>query len=73
MQPLKPDEKEEILEATQADPADIAEYERLLAEMFMVDPDAPPADPALESLQEDKQKRLEELAQKLFPNGIKQG
>lgn len=42
MEPLKPVTKENILALRpEADPADIEEYERLLAERFTVDPDLP--------------------------------
>ena len=42
MEPLKPETKRQILqERPQASPADIEEYERLLAERFAEDPDLP--------------------------------
>jgi hypothetical protein len=73
MQPLKPHEKDDIIVESAADPAEIAEYEQLLAEMFTIDPDGPPLDPSLESVRDTRQARLDELAKKLFPGGIKQG
>lgn len=44
MEPLKPEVKKRILaDRPQAAPQDIEEYERLLAERFMSDPNAPTA------------------------------
>ena len=72
MEPLKPETKRSILQSNpQADPADIEEYERLLAEQFTVDPSLPaaPADTAMASRQQGRDARLAELYRKLFPRG----
>src|SRR5438046_961981 len=46
MEPLKPDQKADILATRpEASPAEIEEYERLLAERFAVDPSKPAAAP----------------------------
>jgi hypothetical protein len=67
MEPLKPSRKLEILQASPtATPAEIAEYEKLLAERFTVDPDLP-RDAAALDLRKDKIDRLKQLRQKLFP------
>ena len=66
MEPLKPETKARILrERPQASPADIEEYERLLAERFTEDPDLPKA-PAVAQVVTKRQKRLEQLYKKLF-------
>jgi hypothetical protein len=69
MEPLKPELKERVLALRpEADPADLDEYERLLAERFAADPDQAPA-PHPEALMEDKESaesRLAELYEKLF-------
>jgi hypothetical protein len=45
VEPLKPDVKKAILDANpQAQPADIEEYEQLLAERYLLDPDMPSED-----------------------------
>lgn len=68
MEPLKPTRKREILQASpSATPEDIAEYEKLLAERFTVDPDLP-RDPASLNLRQRKSDRLQQLRQKLFPD-----
>lgn len=69
MEPLKPEVRESVLALRpEADPADLEEYERLLAERFAVDPDqAPAAQP--EALMEETDgvgSRLRELYEKLF-------
>jgi hypothetical protein len=67
MEPLKPDQKRAIFQASpSATPEDIAEYEKLLAERFTVDPDLP-RDPASRQLLERKNERLKQLRKKLFP------
>jgi hypothetical protein len=59
MEPLKPETKRRILqERPQASPADIEEYERLLAERFTEDPDMPRA-PAAARAAADRERRLE--------------
>lgn len=67
MEPLKPERKREIYEASpSATPQEIAEYQKLLAERFTVDPDLPRGPQMLE-LRQRKLERLKELQQKLFP------
>jgi len=76
MEPLKPDTKRSILQSNpQADPADIEEYERLLAEQFTVDPSlqAAPMSAATISVQQARDARLAELHRKLFPAAAKGG
>ena len=66
MEPLKPETKAAILRGRpQACPADIEEYERLLAERFTADPDMPKA-PADDRATCKREKRLEQLYAKLF-------
>jgi hypothetical protein len=66
MEPLKPETKTRILqERPQASPADIEEYERLLAERFTEDPDLPKS-PAVAQAAAQREKRLEQLYMKLF-------
>jgi len=68
MEPLKPTTKRAIQQASPtASEDEIREYQRLLGERFMVDPDLP-RDAASESLREQKSVRLKELQEKLFPN-----
>jgi hypothetical protein len=68
MEPLKPSRKREILQSSPtATAAEVAEYEKLLAERFTVDPDLP-RDPVNLSLRQDKSYRLRQLRQKLFPD-----
>jgi hypothetical protein len=68
MEPLKPVRKRQILESSpSATPEEVAEYEKLLAERFTVDPDLP-RDPATLNLRQRKTDRLRELRQKLFPD-----
>jgi len=56
-----------MLEASPAaTPQEIAEYEKLLAERFTVDPDLPRSPESLE-LRQRKTDRLKELRRKLFP------
>ncbi|MCA1616034.1 MAG: hypothetical protein LC800_18425 [Acidobacteria bacterium] len=45
MEPLKPEEKERILNHSLAAPEELDDYERLLAERYMADPDLPLAPP----------------------------
>jgi hypothetical protein len=95
MEPLKPQERQALIDLG-ADPAEVQEYESLLAARFSEDPDldeAPPAgdpqarsiavmglDPAnalpfADAVADPTQRRLDrldELTQKLFPDGIKQ-
>jgi len=67
MEPLKPERKREIFEASPAaTPQEIAEYEALLAERFTVDPDLPRG-PEMLKLGQRKSERLKELQRKLFP------
>jgi hypothetical protein len=66
MGPLKPETKARILrERPQASPKDIEEYERLLAERLTEDPDLPKS-PAVAQAATKRQKRLEQLYEKLF-------
>jgi hypothetical protein len=66
MEPLKPETKAQILrERPQASPQDIDEYEHLLAERFTEDPDLPKS-PAVAQAAARRQKRLEQLYEKLF-------
>ena len=67
MEPLKPQRKRQILEAAPAaTPQEIAEYEKLLAERFTVDPDLQRS-PELLEFHQRKADRLKELRRKLFP------
>ena len=76
MQPLRPEEREQILKsAPAAAPEDLDEYEGLLAALFATDP-AIAGDRSLESgrapLSRDPAlSRLEELHQKLFRSPMK--
>ena len=77
MEPLKPEEKRSLLaNSPQAQPGDIAEYERLLADRFTVDPDVPQPQPEPAFVESQpslrRESRLQELALKLYPNGIAQ-
>ncbi len=65
MEPLKPEVKEELLRDNPlASPADVEEYERLLAERFTVDPDRhPSAQPAAAA---DREARLAELYRRIY-------
>ena len=66
MEPLKPETRRAILQdRPQADPAEIEEYERLLAQRFAEDPDKPKPHHLLAVLQ-DREARLVELHKKLF-------
>ena len=66
MEPLKPEIKRQILQnRPQASPADIEEYERLLAERFTEDPDLPKS-PAAAQAATNREHRLEQLYAKLF-------
>jgi len=66
MEPLKPETKRQILrDRPEAAPADIEEYERLLAERFTEDPDLPRSPAAAQAIAK-REKRLEELYNKLF-------
>ncbi len=81
MEPLKPEYKEQILRSRPpAQPADIEEYERLLAERFTRDPSVTPAPPMprgvsvsgplkglpASTLEQLREDRIRELYQKLF-------
>lgn len=69
MEPLKPEVQERVLALRpEADPADLDEYERLLAERFAVDPDQAPASQpeALMEKTDSAENRLAELYEKLF-------
>jgi hypothetical protein len=71
MQPMKPEQKRSALEShPQAQPSDLAEYERLLSERFTRDPDRPqpPAAPDTEAIgvSVDPEARLKELHRILF-------
>ena len=66
MEPLSAEAKRRILERNpQVKPAEIEEYERLLAERFATDPDYPPAQMA-DLAFKVREDRLSELYQKLF-------
>lgn len=66
MEPLKPETKARILrERPQASREDIEEYERLLAERFTEDADLPKS-PAIAQVAVKREKRLEQLYEKLF-------
>jgi hypothetical protein len=66
VEPLKPETKARILrERPQASPEEIEEYERLLAERFTEDPDLPKS-PAVAKAAAHRERRLEQLYQKLF-------
>ncbi len=68
MEPLKPESVREILKRPAVAPADVEEYERLLAERFTVDPNRPRVAAAPPGLARDpREVRLEELHRKLFP------
>lgn len=75
MEPLKPEVKKAILNSNpQAEPAEIEEYERLLAQRFNIDPDAtPPTAPgertfgSEHSRLEEIESRIRTLHKKLFP------
>ena len=67
MEPLKPQTKRQMLAASPAaTPQEIAEYQKLLAERFTVDPDLPRSPESL-GLHQRKSDRLKELRRKLFP------
>ncbi len=67
MEPLKQSRKDEILNGSPgATSSDIAEYEKLLAERFTVDPDVA-RNPNSQGLADAKSSRLKQLRQKLFP------
>lgn len=71
MQPMKPEQKRAALESRpQAQPSDLAEYERLLSERFTRDPDRPqpagaPHTQAI-GVRVDAEARLKELHRILF-------
>ena len=71
MEPPKPADKQATLEASPALNAEemFDEYQRLLSERFMQDPDAPATSPMLESVHTDREDRLKELYDELFPAG----
>jgi len=72
MEPLKPSVTRSIRELRpEAAPEDVEEYERLLAERFATDPDAPPAaapvTPGMTAAPTDaRERRLAELHRRLF-------
>ena len=71
MEPLKPGQRDALLRARpEAQPEDIEEYERLLAQRFANDPDQAPAAAPLDVKEDDPRKELEaridELHRKLF-------
>lgn len=67
MQPLKPEERNRILrDVPDARPEEIDEYERLLAQTFMIDPSIPRSADFVATNQENE-RRLSELFGKLFP------
>lgn len=76
MQPLKPEERENIRqEHPQAAPGDLERYEKLLSERFAVDPDRPQAAPELKETSlagkdvlslEEIEAELSQLHQRLF-------
>jgi hypothetical protein len=66
MEPLKPEQKDTALRKNpQAAPEDIAEYERLLAVRFAVDPSMPRSPEEADSAAA-RERRLKELYDKLF-------
>lgn len=66
MEPLKPEDKVNIFELKpEADPADIEEYERLLAERFTSDPDLPTVFEMVNA-EDEREDRLAELYRKIF-------
>jgi hypothetical protein len=70
MEPIHSNVRQAILDANPAAaPEDIDEYERLLAERFAVDPDAPSPAPLAMAVSpaESREARLAELHRKLFP------
>lgn len=76
MQPLKPEERDNIRrEHPQAAPGDLERYEKLLSERFAVDPDQPQAAPESKEKSlagedalslEEIEAELSELHQRLF-------
>ena len=72
MQPMKPEEKEQLLQNNPAAaPADIEEYERLLAERFATDPGltlTPSTTHSATTVTDDeaRETRLAELYHKLY-------
>lgn len=72
MEPLRPNQRQALIDLG-ADPADVAEYEQLLSDMFTEDPDIAPAPgPVSFGTGNPKRQRLDALSKKLFPSGIKQ-
>jgi hypothetical protein len=67
MQPLSPTFRRQALE--RAEPAEVDEYERLLAERFMSDPSVPKA-PSTVAAEEERNSRLQTLQAKLFDSSI---
>jgi hypothetical protein len=65
MEPLKPEAVKELLNRPQIDPADVDEYQRLLCERFMIDPDAQ-ASPQQAATALAVERRLKVLHDKLF-------
>jgi hypothetical protein len=79
MEPLKPTQKQSILEnSPNAAPADLEEYERLLSTRFTMDPDfasakAPSSGETAEhlSLLQQGEERIAQLHSKLFGSSVK--
>lgn len=70
MQPMKPQQKQEILDRNPSvTSAEIEEYEQLSAQRFRVDPDAP-LTAAEAALAERREARLAELNRKFSAVGI---
>ena len=75
MEPLKPEKRQQILTSSQALPEDVEEYERLLSERFIADPNRNGnrsalhanllAAPDVLSPEERREARLKELYQKI--------
>ncbi|GAA0750360.1 hypothetical protein LRH25_20265 [Ideonella azotifigens] len=69
MQPLKPDDKKDILTANPAaDAVDLQDYEELLARRFTMDPDQPlPAqDPSAGAVPPTLEQELKRLHDKIY-------
>jgi len=66
VEPLRPEERELILQTRpEATPQDIDEYQRLLAERFLVDPSLPRS-PESDRVDRSREERIHLLYQKLF-------
>lgn len=78
MEPLKPTQKQEAIAAAPAPNAAqlMAEYEQLLAERFAHDPDAAPSKVSMSAMKApiaDREKRIRQLHDLLFPSTRKSG